>query len=754
MLLWLLLGSLASMASIPSAGERELVVMAEEGHLTAWQEIEELAREFEREHPGVRVRCLPLGGAASSQDKPKFLIAGGVPLDLLRIDVQEFAAYVGEGALIDLEPYFAADASWDEKAYFPVVLDALRDARGHLYGLPSTFTPYVMYVNLDRLAELGLERPKGGWTWDDFLALARRATTDDDGDGRTDQFGISLTQWLQAVCPWIWQAGGELLDERGEQARMGEPEFVAAMRFLHALLHEEKVASFDASFANQLTQGLFQGGRALFYGPVGYWETYRFRSIERFRWEVLPLPRGKRAATAVAMTVYVVPRTAREPELAYEFLRRLAGPEYQRMLARIGNGVPGLLAAARSEDFLKPDVPPESERVFLDVMGEARFQPPLANWRKIESLVKAELDGILLQPDCDVPAACARMAAKTDAYLERERERAGRRPLPKGALELAVGATLLGLVRLFLAKRGARPGARERRAERAALTLLVPWAAGFALFLVGPALVALALTLCEWSPLRPLHDVRWAGLDNLARLASDPTFASSLGATALYAALSVPLGLVVALALALFLRRESRATSAVRTACFVPAIVAPVIMAAIWRYALEAERGPINEALRALGLDPPAWLRDPGWVVPSFVLVSLWSVGAQMLVFLAALQALDPALEEAARIDGAGRLRRLWHVVLPQLGPVMLFNLLTGLVAAAQIFAQPYVMTEGGPGDASRFLVLYVYESAFQHFDVGYACALAWVLFAGLAAVCALVLVASRRWVHYRGKSA
>jgi multiple sugar transport system permease protein len=745
---------LVSMASIPSAGERELVVMAEEGHLSAWHEIEALTRAFELEHPGLRVRCLPLGGAASSQDKPKFLIAGGMPLDLLRIDVTELAAYRNEGALVDLEVYFEADPSWDERAYFPIVLDALRDARGHLYGLPSTFTPYVMYVNLDRLAEFGLERPASGWTWGDFLALARRATTDDDGDGRADQYGVSLTQWLQAVCPWIWQAGGELLDERSEHARMGEPEFVAAMRFLHALLHEEKVASFDASFANQLTQGLFQAGRALFYGPVGYWETYRFRAIERFQWDVLPLPRGERAATAVAMTVYVVPRTAREPELAYEFLRKLAGEEYQRMLARIGNGVPGLIEAAHSPDFLKPAVAPESEQVFLEVMETARFQPPLANWRKIESLVKAELDGILLDPDCDVPAACARMAAKTDAYLERERERAGRRPLPKGTLELALGAVLLGLLGLFLARRGPRPGARGRRAERAALVLLAPWAAGFVLFLVGPALVALLLALCEWSPLRPLSDVRWAGLDNLARLASDPTFASSLRATVLYAALSVPLGLAVALALALLLRRESRATSAVRTACFVPAIVAPVILGALWRYALDAERGPLNGALRALGLDPPAWLRDPGWVVPSFVLVSLWSIGAQMLVFLAALQALDPALEEAARIDGAGRVRRLWHVVLPQLAPVVLFNLLTGLVAAAQIFAQPYVMTEGGPGDASRFLVLYIYESAFQHFDVGYACALAWVLFGGLAAACGLLFAGSRRWVHYRGKSA
>jgi multiple sugar transport system permease protein len=756
-MLGLVLGGYAALASGPLQ-ERELVVLAEEGHLTAWDEVQELARKFERERPGLRVKLLPLGGASGAQDKAKFLLAGGVPLDVLRIDVTELAAYAGEGALVDLAPFAARDAEWDEGAYFQEVMGVLHGPRGELWGLPSTFTPYVMYVNLDRLAELGEEVPRADWDWDEFLRLARRATEDADGDGRAERFGISLTQWLQAVCPWIWQAGGELLSEgdgeTGTRARMGEPEFVAAMRFLRALLHEERVGSFDASFANQLTQGLFQAGRALFYGPVGYWETYRFKELRAFRWDVLPLPRGARAATSVAMTVYVVPRTAREPELAWEFLRRLAGPEYQRMLARIGNGVPGLVAAARSEDFLKPDVAPASEQVFLDVLAHARFQPPLANWRKIEALCQAELEGILLEPEFDVAAACARMAAKTDAYLARERERHALPQVPRRAMELALGACALALAALFVARAGPRPGARARHEERAAWRLLGPWAAGFVLFLVGPALASGLLALCEWSPLRPLDDVRWVGLDNVARLADDGTFHASLGATTLYALLSVPLGLALALALALLLRATSPLASLARTVVYLPSIVAPVIVGAVFRYVLDEERGPLNGLLRALGAEDVPWLRAGEWVVPAFVLVSLWSVGAQMLVFLAALQTLDPSLEEAARIDGAGRLRRLWHVVLPQLGPVVLFNFVTGTVAAFQVFAQPYVMTQGGPGDASRFLVLYLYESAFQHLDLGYASVLAGVLVLVLAALCAGTLLATRRWVHYRGGGA
>ena len=187
-----------------------------------------------------------------------------------------------------------------------------------------------------------------------------------------------------------------------------------------------------------------------------------------------------------------------------------------------------------------------------------------------------------------------------------------------------------------------------------------------------------------------------------------------------------------------------------RTLVFVPAILSPVILGALWRWILDPERGTLNALLGRLHIEGPRWLLDPHWVVPSFVLVSLWSVGAQMLVFVAALQTLDPTLLEAARIDGAGRWRRLVHVILPQLSPVVLFNAITGTVAAFQIFAQPYVMTQGGPGDSSRFLALYVYETGFLHFDMGYASAIAWALCALLLGALGLLWFSTRRFVHYR----
>jgi multiple sugar transport system substrate-binding protein len=461
--------ALAGLALLAPQGDwsgRRLVVMVDERSFESWPGLEKLEREFEARYPGLDVQLTDMGGAVGQQDKSRFLLSGDLQLDVTRIDVNELGAFVSEGALVDLQPYFDRDPTWRADEYLPVI-DGMRDARGHLYGLTSTFTPYVMYCNLDLLRRAGLEAPRAGWTWDDLVAACRKTTRDLDGDGRTDEYGISLTQWMQAVTPWIWQNRGDLLDESGERSLLAEKEAVEALSFVRGLLHDEKVASFDASFDNQLSQGLFQAGRAAFYGPVGYWETYRFKYVTEFEWDVVPLPRNQSEATAIAMTAYVVPRTSREPAIAFEFVRALAGDEFQRLLARIGNGVPGRRSAAESGDFLKPDVAPRSERVFLDVLPHARFMPPLANWRKIEDLCSSELQSILLLEQCDVAAACARMASKTDEFLARERVRTSREPLFEGALAVSVSVALLAALALFLTLRGRRPGAwRERKNAR------------------------------------------------------------------------------------------------------------------------------------------------------------------------------------------------------------------------------------------------------------------------------------------------
>ena len=789
--------ALVSAAAAPAAAdEAELRVMVfdPQSMHEAWVQMLALGERFEAEHPGVRVTFLPEGGGGDQLAKLKIMLAAREPIDVTWIDVVEFSGFENDGILLDLEPYLASDPTWRPNEFFPGPLDAFRGRDGHLYGLPSTFTPYVMYYNQDLFDELGIPYPTSGWTWDDLLAIARAATRDEDG--RRVRWGISITQWLQALAPWIWQNGGAFLSEDGKRCLLGEPAAIEAVGFLEQLFHTERVAATDATYEAQFTRGLFQDGRVALYGPVGYWETYRFKAIDDFRWDVCPLPRGRADATSVALRSYVGIRYTKHPELTYEFLRLLAGPEMAHTLARIGNGVPGLVEVARSEDFLKPDVLPQSEQVFLDVMEHARFLPAHANWREIEATVNEELQGCLTLGRFDAETACHRMATKIDAFLARERAELARPRAPLGWLAAGALALAAAGVGAFLALRGPLPGtyasrtlgassprrneegarpsgaghpprgvdARRREwlrppwrkntparrpgpgtalalaEERSAWRFLALWASGFLLFTLGPMLASLAISLCVWTPVRPLDEARWAGFDNYARMAADGSFWKALQVTSAYSLASVPLSLGLALVLALIVRRG---LALFRTLFYLPVLASAVAVGVLWRWILSSDLVEVLIGGR--------WIESEPYILPGFIAMSLWSVGGPMLVFLAGLQGIDGRLYEAARLDGASRWRCFLHVTLPQLGPVLLFNLVMGVIGAFQTFAQPYVMTQGGPGDASLFFVLYLYRVAFRFHHMGYAAALGWVLFALLLVLTLVLLRQSRRWVHYEG---
>lgn len=714
--------------------EAVLRVMTHERWFAGYETLEEVARDFEAAHPGVRVEILSSAGGAGSRDKLKFTLAGNLPLDVAWLDVTEFSTFLADGALIDLEPFFAADPAWRPEDYFSEVLAGMRGPDGHLYGLPSTFNPLVMYVNRSLLASEGIAVPPDDWSWEDFTRIARAMTRDADQDGHPERYGASITQWLQALAPWIWQNGGRFLNERGEVA-LDEPDAIEAIAFLQRLLHVDRIASDDATFANQMSVGLFQSGRVAFHGPAGYWETYRFREIQDFQWDYLPLPRGKAgAATVVAMRFYCVPRTSQHPQLAYEFVRALAGPKMQTALAGVGNGVPGLIAAAHSDAFLQPDNG-RREEIFFDVLPSAHYLPTSVDWSEIQAQVGAIYDEALLLNRVSAADAAQRATRLANETLQRRRDALNRPRLPPALLGATFLAAPAALLSVWLLVRRRRRTASLDREERAAWIFLAPWAMGGALLLAGPVLLLALLAFAEWSPVQNLSEARWMGAEQFARLAHDETFHDSLRVTFWYAGLAVPLQVAVALGLALLVAKPGRGIGAARTILYLPTIVSPVVLGALWRWILA---------------DGP-WLRDPHWIVPSFVLMSLWTVGAQMLVFIAGLQFVDPALHEAAHLDGAGRFRRFFHVTLPALSPILLFNLVVGLIGAFQVFAQPFVMTQGGPGNESRFLVLYLYDQAFRYLRMGYASTLAWVLFIIVLILTCIVLRSSRRWVHYAG---
>jgi len=232
-------------------------------------------------------------------------------------------------------------------------------------------------------------------------------------------------------------------------------------------------------------------------------------------------------------------------------------------------------------------------------------------------------------------------------------------------------------------------------------------------------------------------------------LTRDPLFWTALTNVFYYAALAVPLGIAFGVALALLLNSPIRGISIYRTAFFLPSIVPVVATSVLWMWLLNPQIGLVNMLLRVVGVEGPTWLASTAWSKPSLVIMSVWGVGGSMLIYLAGLKDIPESLYEAAVVDGANLWQRVRYVTLPMLTPVIFFNLVMGLIGAFQYFTQAYVMTGGGPLDSTLFYSLQLFFQAFRYLKLGYASAMAWVLFVLVVGVTALLFRSQKRWVHY-----
>jgi multiple sugar transport system permease protein len=225
----------------------------------------------------------------------------------------------------------------------------------------------------------------------------------------------------------------------------------------------------------------------------------------------------------------------------------------------------------------------------------------------------------------------------------------------------------------------------------------------------------------------------------------------SLKVTLLYSLGAIPLTLISSFLVALLLNQGVHGTKIYRTIYYLPAVISGVPVALLWMWILNPEFGLMNNALRLVGIEGPKWLFSTRWVIPSFVIMGLWGIGAPMIIYLAGLQGIPGHLYEAAEIDGAGLLSQFRHVTLPMMSPIILFNAVMGIIDSFQIFTPAFIMTNGGPANASLFYGLYLYNNAFKWFKMGYASALAWLMFFIILALTALVFRSSAAWVYYEG---
>jgi multiple sugar transport system permease protein len=282
------------------------------------------------------------------------------------------------------------------------------------------------------------------------------------------------------------------------------------------------------------------------------------------------------------------------------------------------------------------------------------------------------------------------------------------------------------------------------------LAFLSPWIVGFLVFAMLPICLSLYYSFCDYDLLKPPV---YRGLENYRKLFHDPVFWHVLRNSLYYAALALPMGIIISLGVAILLNTKVVGRPIFRTIVFIPSLVPTVASAMLWMWLLNDKLGLINTILGYFHIPGPGWLTTTTWVIPAFVLMSLWGVGNTVVIYLAGLQDVPRELYEAADLDGAGPITRLLHVTLPMISPVIFFNLIMAIIGVLQVFDAPFVMTPGGyPERASYFFTSYLYDNAFTNLKMGYASAMAWIQLMLVLAMTAFAFWTSRKWVYYQGK--
>lgn len=293
-----------------------------------------------------------------------------------------------------------------------------------------------------------------------------------------------------------------------------------------------------------------------------------------------------------------------------------------------------------------------------------------------------------------------------------------------------------------------KPLSVRQTEERLAYLFIAPWVIGFTIFTAGAMLFSLYISMNDTDL---LSTSEFVGLGNFAKTFQERLFYKSLGVTFTYTMMVVPIGTLVALAIAMLLNQKVEPIALWRTIYYLPAVVSGVAVALLWGWVLNPEFGLVNQGLRLIGIQGPRWFASEEWAIPGVVLIAVWGTGTNMLLYLAGLQAVPTELQEAARIDGANAWQVFRNVTLPLITPTIFFNVVTNIIASFQVFTTAYVLTQGGPNNATLTMVLYLYRESFQLFHFGYASALAWMLFAIILVFTMVLLRSSSFWVHYEG---
>jgi multiple sugar transport system permease protein len=729
--------------------------------------VESLCASFEAAHTNITIKRI--NASANYTSKLQTMIAGGSPPDLFFWNSHMLAQYVSEGIIRDVEDYLAEDIQngnlpFDFNEIYPQTLNSFRfdgkvTGRGKLYALPTTFTPLGFFYNKKLFDEAGIPYPTDDWTWEEFEEKARAI-------GKLPGcYGAEFVVNDATVRLFLQSYGQDLYTDGFEEIRLTDPAVMQQLNRLRTWRFGEDAGRMLTSAKSMVEtpESAFMSGKLGMFGPVGRWVVPDFRKIRDFDWDFAQLPHGTQRTNMIYVAAWCISSNSEHPYEAWLATRHFARPECQAISSRYGLVLPTHREVAEGPDFINPAIKPDRDDLFIASTERSSAMQWPAEPAFIEAL-RVALDESLRMGTASVEEAMEQASREWEKALASPLRRKDFPEMPWKQIGMIVLWTMGILLPLGIAVWWFfRSKHIQMKEELSGLCMISPWLIGVLTFIAIPMVVSLLLAFSKWNGVSTLDNAQWVGFRNWTEmLFHDRRMLRSMWVTLYYVILMVPLGQIVALAVASLMSKEVRGIGMYRSVWYLPTVLAGVGMAVMWLWVFDTEHGLMNFVLRPVlklihpGLEPPDWfLSDAEWFgVPAFVIASLWAVGGPMLIYLAGLHAIPKTLYESANIDGAGKWKQFWHITLPMLSPVVLFNFIMAIIGSFQIFTQAYVMTRGGPGDATRFYVLYLYNKAFELYEMGYASAMAWLLFVVVLLLTMITLYASKKRVYYEGARA
>lgn len=769
----------------------------------------DVVKDFERLHDGSngeRPIKVVMGQSASvnkTNDPQRLLcgIAGGDPPDVVDFDRFAVGEWAARGTFENLQAFYErdlAESSADpytlrqEMFYDPCWAEANYD--GSLFAIPSSTDNRVLFYNLD-LMEKHAERliaagcvdendpTKVGppRTWEQLRA-ATEILTEFDENGKLVRAGFIPNYGNSWLYIYGWLNGGKFLSDDGLTCTLADPNIVDSLAYMTELYNILGGAEQGYAFQNSVLQAQdlepFISGKVAMKIDVDDFMTIiaNHKRDMRFGVALAPAPEGRSPLGWCGGWAWVIPKGSKHPEEAWKFIKYLSSQRafsvrlaQGRQQARSTGNVylPSMSArkditewAFQTQIFDDPTI----EDKFKDAKRTTIGAMPISKYRPVTPVgqvlwneqVRGMEGGLFMRYDPDDIRNNAKLSLeRSAAVVQQELDRIYKpvaypelswKPVVAGYVVLVLGA--VGFVYWHFNRRLQARG-YFRKEFYAGYLFALPWFVGFLVFGGGPIVFSLFMSFCEYDVFSP---PKWVGLKNYsAMLGSEPLFYKSLWNT-VFMCLRIPLGMAVSLGIAMLLSYEIRGMAIYRTFFYMPAVMPAVAASILWIWIFNSQEGILNSMLAWFGIAGPAWLQDQQWSKPALILMSTWGAGGGMIIWLAGLKGIPVHLYEAAEIDGAGRLRRFWNITVPMLSPYILFNIIMGLIGTFQIFTEAYIMTQGGPVDSTLFYVYELFNNAFRYMKMGYASAMAWILFAIVLALTAMQLYVSKHWVHYEAE--